>query len=513
MRKFLCFLLCCLAVFSALCPLPSGKAFAAEDLELNIMNWEEYIDEGDDETPSVIDSFIEYYKDKYGKTVTVNYSTQGTNENMYTELNVNKNHYDLVCPSEYMIQKMIKEDMLEPINRTSLNVDVYDSGVSPYIANLFKQITIDGKSLYDYACCYMWGTMGYVYNPLFVDQSDVEHWSAVWNEKYDNKCTIKDSVRDSYVLALGYSYSKQLLELADQWKKGEITAEEYNLQITEIFNKTDYQSLSLALDCLKVLNDSLYGYEVDSGKKDMAAGKIWINFAWSGDAVYALDYAEDPDMVGQSTAELYYTVPLEGSNIFFDGWVMPKGANVELAQEFINFIQRPDIALRNMWYIGYTTSIATEEIFDYLVDEEEGYGYREEDVTLIDGAYFVGEGEDLTEVFPVDLTYLFAREAGDSYVVYTDTLGRQFSAQYPDFDTVNRCTVMRHLSDSELTELNNIWADSKEGTSGTKGLYIAIAIAFGLIVFAAAAIWVDKTGILNRHGKKGYTVVKKEDIY
>ena len=525
---FLCSLLLIASFFPA-----QKTVHAAEVLELNIMNWEDYIDAGDDEEeiPSVIEAFKEYYKNKYGAEVKVNYSTQGTCENMYSELNLNPNHYDLVCPSEYMILKMLAEDMLEPIKRTQdVNVDVYDAGVSPYIANLFKSLTVNGKSLYDYAACYMWGTMGFVYNPNTVNPEDVKHWSAVWNSDYQNKCTIKDSVRDSYILAIGYVYAEELNNLAsdlaivkNNYLAGEVSkadydaaVSQYNKSITDIFNNVGDDSVTMVGEALKALNDSLYGYEVDSGKKDMAAGKIWINFAWSGDAVYALDFAEDPNEVGENTMELYYAVPEEGSNIFFDGWVMPKGADVALAQEFINFIQSPEIALRNMNYIGYTTAIATDEIFDYLIGED-GYAYGEDDVTERNGQYFVeyendnGEMEEV-EVFPVDLTYLFGRDEGDSYVAYTEVLGRQFSAQYPDFETVSRCTVMRNFTDEELERLNVMWADSKEGSSGTRGLYIAIFVTAGALLLAIGLIAVEKRGLFYRSGIKGYTVIKREEL-
>lgn len=525
---FLCSLLLIASFFPA-----QKTVHAAEVLELNIMNWEDYIDAGDDEEgiPSVIEAFEKEYEAKHKVDLKVNYSTQGTCENMYSELNLNPNHYDLVCPSEYMILKMLAEDMLEPIKRTKdVNVDVYDAGVSPYIANLFKSLTVNGKSLYDYAACYMWGTMGFVYNPNTVNPEDVKHWSAVWNSDYQNKCTIKDSVRDSYILAIGYVYAEELNNLAsdlaivkNNYLAGEVSkadydaaVSQYNKSITDIFNNVGDDSVTMVGEALKALNDSLYGYEVDSGKKDMAAGKIWINFAWSGDAVYALDFAEDPNEVGENTMELYYAVPEEGSNIFFDGWVMPKGADVALAQEFINFIQSPEIALRNMNYIGYTTAIATDEIFDYLIGED-GYAYGEDDVTERNGQYFVeyendnGEMEEV-EVFPVDLTYLFGRDEGDSYVAYTEVLGRQFSAQYPDFETVSRCTVMRNFTDEELERLNVMWANSKEGSSGTRGLYIAIFVTAGALLLAIGLIAVEKRGLFYRSGIKGYTVIKREEL-
>ena len=195
---------------------------------------------------------------------------------------------------------------------------------------------------------------------------------------------------------------------------------------------------------------------------------------------------------------------------------MPKGADVALAQEFINFVQRPDIALRNMNYIGYTTSVATDEIFEYLVGED-GYAYSQEDVKEIDGKFFVevenenGQMEDV-EVFPVDLSYLFARDENASYVAYTEVLGRQFSAQYPDYETVLRCTVMRNFNDEELKNLNEMWADAKEGNAGTQGLYIAILITVILLVVGALIIFIDKHGLLQRHGIKGYKVIKKEEL-
>ena len=526
------------------------KAKAAERV-LNVMSWEDYIwdsNENSDPKPALIRNFEDYYYRKTGEKVTVVYSTQGTCENMYTELKMNPN-YDLVCPSEYMIMKMMNEGMLEKLDRTKqskitrddgtnkIGVETYDASVSPYISKVFKSLELGGESVYDYACCYMWGTMGYVYNPEFVSEDDISHWSAVWNPAYKNKSTIKDSVRDSYILALGNAYSDELTDLADKYEKGALGADEYNAKLTEIFNRTDDKSLELTGKDLKDLKNLLYGYEVDSGKKDMAAGKIWINFAWSGDAVYSMDFAEDPEEVGENTAELNYCVPVEGSNIFFDGWVMPKGADVELAQAFVDYIQTPENAVLNMDFIGYTTSIATDEVLDYVMqtyglyrggDGETDLTYYSE-ITTDDGetdyetqtcsltvktdadgneTYFVGEGDDETEVFKVDLSYLFNIDGG--VVLYTDTLGRQFSAQYPDLDTVTRCTVMGHMDNDKLEKLNFMWAEAKEGNSDFMLLTVGIVIGV-LVLFVAGYLLIDR-GVFDRHGKKGYRLIKSEEI-
>lgn len=545
------------ATLTAVCPIVKPKKAEAATRVLNVMSWEDYIWDSNENSapkPALIRNFEDYYYKKTGERVTVVYSTRGTCEDMYTELKMNPN-YDLVCPSEYMIMKMMSEGLLEKFDRTKQSkvkrddgsfktgVETYDESVSPYIANVFKSLNINGESVYDYACCYMWGTMGYVYNPEFVSEGDISHWSAVWNPEYKNKSTIKDSVRDSYILALGNVYSDELLSLADKYKNGELSAENYNEKLTEIFNRTDEKSLEIAGKDLKDLKNLLFGYEVDSGKKDMAAGKIWINFAWSGDAVYSMDFAEDPEEVGENTAELNYCVPVEGSNIFFDGWVMPKGADVELAQAFIDYIETPENAVLNMDFIGYTTSIATEEVMDYVMQT---YGlYRGEpdcdgktatsltyysenldengeviDYTLEnceltvktdeDGneTYFISDGDEETEVFKVDLSYLFNVEGGA--VLYTDTLGRQFSAQYPDFETVTRCTVMGHLSNDKLERLNFMWAEAKEGNSDF--MLLAVGIVVGLIVlFVIGYVLVDR-GVFDRHGKKGYRLVLSEEI-
>ena len=187
----------------------------------------------------------------------------------------------------------------------------------------------------------------------------------------------------------------------------------------------DDETLSLVEHSLSVLKKNIYGFEVDSGKNDIVTGKVDINLAWSGDAVFSMNTAEEEDGV-----ILNYSIPEEGSNIWFDGWCMPKGANKELAYEFLNFISLPSIARLNMEFIGYTSFIAGDEILDMVWD-----WYGDE------------EGE-----YSVDLTYFFDGSLSDEYdtskmVVKTAELGRQFSAQYPSLDVVNRCAVMEDFGD------------------------------------------------------------------
>ena len=551
-----------------------GVSLGAEkDVEiLRVYNWEEYISESkEDESIDIITQFEKYCKERLNRNVKVEYSTFGTNENMYNELNLSKKKtasgvnysYDLVCPSEYMLLKMMREGMLEKLDMSK--VPNYAENASPYIQNLFKTLKNEGsdESLYDYAACYMWGTMGYVYNPEIVSDEDAFHWNLLWNDKYKGKGTIKDSVRDSYILAVGYCLEDELNGVLKDYEKDGDSAN-YNKRLTEIFNRTDDKTVDTVGKALTELKDKIYGYEVDSGKKEMAQGKIAINFAWSGDAVYTIDEAETPD-AGDNALYLKYAVPKEGSNIFFDGWAMPKGANVELAQEFINFIESPDNAVLNMDYIGYTPSIGGETMFENAIDwygatayapttevtkedvenmdeEEAKYYYVDKSGNVYESVYvgdyvdeatltFVSTAESplyelddkngLTEitapveVAPQDLTYFFKSGEDDenTYVVYyyPEEADRQLMAQYPDEKTVLRCTVMKCFTDDETRTLNNMWETAKVGNTSDLALIITLVIIALLVAAMVVVYQLYKKGVIFQpRAPKGYTFTRYE---
>lgn len=544
-----------------------------KDVEiLRVYNWEEYISESkEDESIDIITQFEKYCKETLNRNVKVEYSTFGTNENMYNELNLSKKKtasgvnysYDLVCPSEYMLLKMMREGMLEKLDMSK--VPNYAENASPYIQNLFKTLKNEGsdESLYDYAACYMWGTMGYVYNPEIVSDEDAFHWNLLWNDKYKGLGTIKDSVRDSYILAVGYCLEDELNGVLKDYEKDDDSAK-YNKRLTEIFNRTDDKTVDTVGKALTELKDKIYGYEVDSGKKEMAQGKIAINFAWSGDAVYTIDEAETPD-AGDNALYLKYAVPTEGSNIFFDGWAMPKGANVELAQEFINFIESPDNAVLNMDYIGYTPSIGGELMFENAIDwygatayapttevtkedvenmdeEEAEYYYVDKSGNVYESVYvgdyvneatltFVSTAEsplyelddenglteitDPVEVAPQDLTYFFksGKDDENTYVVYyyPEEADRQLMAQYPDEKTVLRCTVMKCFTDDETRTLNNMWETAKVGNTSDLALIITLVIIALLVVAMVVVYQLYKKGVIFQpRAPKGYTFTRYE---
>ncbi len=561
MKKFLSISLVAVlfAVVIGYCFLGSGGSQADGVRVLRVYNWEEYISEDDeDETLDVIAQFEKYYEETYGEKVAVEYSTFGTNENMYNELNLSKKtvdgktqySYDLVCPSEYMLLKMMSEDMLEELDHEKL--PNYMNNSSAYIRRLFKGLKTadESKTLYDYAACYMWGTMGFVINPEEgkVKAEDAKSWSLLWKDEYSGTATIKDSVRDSYIVALGYCYQEELLSLKAKFELGQLSDSEYNLALTEIYNRTDDKSIELSGKALTNLKDKLYGYEVDSGKKEMAQGKIWINFAWSGDAVYTMDVAEEDG------TELYYYVPEEGSNIFFDGWAMPKGADKELAQEFIDFLARPNNACLNMDYIGYSSSIAGDEMFENAVDWYGTYvlvesDFNSQDAFEIDGKFYeevyfgdisvgerealknadgtytlilpkydedygvIGASEETLELYATDLSYFFntAEDGNEEYVLWTDESDRQAFAQYPDFNTVSRCTVMKSFSDDEIRALNNMWETAKVGEVNLGLIFIVLGIIAVLIIASIVLLKLYKDGkIFQPKTPKGWKLISEE---
>ena len=548
-----------------------------EVIELNVYNWEDYICK--DENADLIAEFEDYASEKYGVKVKVNYSTFGTNENMYNELQLSKEEtengydygYDLVCPSDYMIQKMIREGMLEKLDRSLGNLDNYDTYSSKYILDLF-----DRNGWTDYACGYMYGTMGFVYNPEVLERNsggeyqsgDESHWDFPWKTYSKNLGTIKDSIRDTYALAIGKVCADELTTLGLKWKAGEFTDEEYQERLIAIFNRTDPETVQMVTEELIDLKGNVYGFEVDSGKRDMASGKIAINFAWSGDAVYTLDIADE------AGTELFYAVPEEGSNIWFDGWVMPKGANVLYAQEFINFLADPENAKVNMNYIGYTpvlagadmhenaiewygvyTLIETDDVegADY-VDEETGIAYYEyylqdliDEEIFTEGIEYIDEGVDeetgyhaLTVknikypiyddkdefiigfeedfdvyVYNYDVSFLLNTYDDDGEMfIWTDTLGRQLETQYPTKETVMRCAIMKDFPDEEMARLNDMWDEVKVSAIPTWLMIMIVGIIVLALILIPILSYLNKKGVhfhVKRKSKR-LTLVKREII-
>lgn len=410
---------------AALVAVPSAATFSGcgKSADLRIYNCYDYIDE------SLIDDFVSYYKDKTGKDIKVEYSCFDTPEDCYNSLKIDGSAYDLVCPSDYMIEKMARENMLEEI---TLPADgAYNKNVSSFIKNKFEEISWGDKSLSDYAAGYMWGTLGLVYNTKTVKSENMKSWSYLWKDEIKGRFTIKNSVRDTYFIGLAEYYKDKLEEY-----KAIADKTEYASKLKAAFNDTEEATVNAVKGILNDLKNRSKGLEVDSGKDDILKGNIDVYFAWSGDAVYAMDRGlydeEGNELAEDKKVYLDYSVPEEGSNVWFDGWCVPKGAaNKELALEFIDFISEPKNVIKNMEYIGYVSCIAGDDVFDWV---KETYGTEEGGNT--DLSYFFGNG---------------------NYSLTSDSLS--LFAQYPAKEVVDRCVVMNYFSDQANERITNMWID------------------------------------------------------
>ena len=479
-----------LSFFSFLFVSTPSKAFASDtDIKsgsqtIRIINVEDYIYEQDVESgydkEDLIIQFEQYAKEKGYKNARVIYESTDTNETMYNELLTGKNSYDLMCPSDYMIQKLIREGLLTKLDRTK--IPNYTKYASKYIASRLDNIQVKEELVKDYAIGYMWGTLGILFNPNFstftkrnmdMDKviSDMQYWTTLWNKDYKKTISIKDSVRDTYATGLLYAYNDEFVELKNKWENGELTDEEYNHQLNIIFNRCEDANINDVKNALNKLKKNIFGLEVDSGKEDIVTGKIGINLAWSGDAVYSMNQAEDPEQVSKPN-ELYYAIPETGANIWFDGWVMPKNnkrseAQNELAHMFLDFISDPENAAQNMDYIGYTSFIGGDDILDLvrswydarINDEGEFDEYLpiDDEWEVVDLSYFFSgtleEYDDSDATFYTEL-YLPYKSEGNVSV------GRQFFCQYPDEETIKRCAVMEDYKDQNSAVLR-MWEDFK----------------------------------------------------
>ena len=500
----------------------AGCTSEDETVVLRVSNWEEYIDLGDwgeDEAidianpytgedyimgvNSVVDDFTQWFNSQdYGFKVRVEYSTFGTNEDLYNQLNLG-DVYDLVCPSDYMIMKLLAQDAIQPFSDEFMDrsnpENYYINGVSEYIDgtedSIFGQYGWSGI-----AACYMWGTTGLVYNPEKIDEDgkDVQSWDMLVNPDYYKSVTIKDNVRDAYFAALSILREDQLNAInADE----NMSAAEKSKARSDLLNSTAPETIAEAEDLLKEIKQNVYSFETDSGKADMVTGKVIGNLQWSGDAVYIMDQADEED------TELWYSVPDSNTNLWFDGWVMLKDGiagnkqRQTAAEAFVNFLSRPDIAVRNMYYIGYTSSSASEQVFEYfdwcygvVTDPESEDYYEFDNVYVYDVSYFFGEDSYIyldMDLLNVEGAVQTNKYADDEYVAGypvfeggTVNKGRQAFGQYPTSDVIDRSVVMLDFGD-DLAAINQMWINVR--CLDVMDIPVSTVVIVAVIIVAVAA--------------------------
>ena len=384
---------------------------------LKVYNWADYIDE------SLLDEFVVWYKEQTGEEVEIIYQLFDINEVMLAKLEKGHEDFDVVCPSEYIIDRMLASDMLLPINRDFGTTPDYTRLVSPFFVEQLAKFDQDGKQANDYAVGYMWGTTGILYNPKYITDEEADSWGIIWDNRLDSKVLMKDAYRDIYGCMIMYARYQEILD-------GKVTRQ-------QLMNDTSDEAIDTVEVLLKSAKQNIAGWEVDFGKEMMTKEKAYINVSWSGDAVWAIEEAAAIGM------ELRYHVPREGSNVWFDGWVIPKYAvNTKAAAYFINFMCMPENALRNMDEIGYVSVVASPEILEAKIDSTlEEYS---------DLTYFFGEGADSV---PVD------------------------NIQYPDRTVIERAALMRDCG-NRTKSMIEMWSRVK-GDSLAPWVYIVIGVTFG----------------------------------
>ena len=406
--------------------LMSLSSFAADRAHtLKVYNWADYIDE------DVLNAFPAWYKEMTGEDVEIIYQTFDINESMLTEIEVGHEDYDVICPSEYIIERMLKANLLKKIDKNIIPAEQQNfDNVAPFVVDKFQQMS-ETENVSDYTVGYMWGTTGFIYNPKFVDREDLRSWGAILDPKFEGRIYMKDAFRDVYSVIVLYAYREEI-------ERGEVTRDDLVRNITP-------ERIARVEEILTAAKANIAGWEVDFGKEEMTKGKTWINLSWSGDAQWAIDEAAEMGI------ELDYVVPEEGSNVWFDGWCIPKYAvNTKAATWWINYMCLPENAIKNMDFIGYVSVIATPEVRAWVDDRQ-------------------------TWSQPLDLSYFFGETA---LAVYANPV------LYADKTIIDRCALMHDAGDMN-EELVKMWNRVKGDNLSPLMLGIIVVVVIAIALFIA----------------------------
>ena len=527
---------CALAPALAACNTSGGGIVSGGADTLVIYNWEDYIDTG------ILDEFAEYYHEVTGRKLDITYSTFDTNETMLTQVMRGETAVDVVCPSEYAIEKLMRagklanqKELAEKFSKDypgafdnisdSTHSGNVNATVLGKIGETFGAMEVGGEVLdmRDYMVPYMWGTLGLLYNTKIIteEQLDKYGWGLLWNEadipELENMILMKDSVRDSFAAVVFYMEEYDLLpdEVSETYGKpfDELT-------VNELINCTDAPLVAKAEELLTSQRERISGYEVDFGKDDMINEIVYLDLAWSGDALWAVEeseYYEDTD-----TYQLGYYVP-EKSNIWYDGWAVLKNSDSKLAaMMFIDYMCSPEAGARNSAYIGYTSAVDQElmrydkgaaqallkvEYLWYANEEEcsvwtdadgqlafyfewvKGEGYWldlfgreiEPDESALtplslqtdeEGYYLLPDG--MKDSYPLDKDYIVCP---DSISLFYDDEGR-----YPEI--TDNLGVMQDYGDAN-EDVVNMWQRAKAGAGVPNSLWWCL---FAILLFVGAIL-------------------------
>ena len=302
-----------LVIAALLCAVLLSGCGSSKTLTLNVYNWGEYISDGSEDTFDTIRAFEEWYEAEYGQKLKVNYDTYASNEDMYSKISSGAVSYDVIFPSDYMVARMIAEDMLQPLNFD--NIPNYE-----YIDESFRGLYYDPDDVYTVP--YTYGVVGIIYNANTVDEADVGDWDLLWNTKYAGDILQFNNSRDAFATA--------------QYKLG--------LDV----NDSSHANWDAALAELKTQAPLVKSYVMDEIYNMMESGEASIGAYYAGDYFTMLDAQAD-------NVDLQFYYP-ERTNYFVDAMCIPASAqNKELAEIFINYMLSAEPAIANAEYIYYAS--------------------------------------------------------------------------------------------------------------------------------------------------------------
>lgn len=434
-----------LALLVTGCANNANNQSSGDKILVHVLNAEDYID------VSLLDTFSEMVSEKDGKNVQIVYDTYDTNETMYNTIKTGKTSYDLICASDYMVQRLAREKAITRFDYDLLpNYSTYASEFlysrkddSGKLNNALINTDEGTYKLSEYFVGYMWGTLGVVYNPNFIlnkNRSIIENddrfkgmdddqikekiielfnsddgYSLFRDDILTGTQSIKDSMRDTYALGIFEVFKDYFLTTSDDYEARD-----------NHFNLCDDETINLVKDKLIELKGNIFGFEVDSGKNDIVTEKIGVNLAWSGDAVNSINrgyYADDDWTIpSENPVDLYYAIPSIGANVWSDGWCMPthddsyyQSDEYKYAMEFLDFLSNPENAVLNESYNGYTSYIGANDKTDdetskimlsyILYSYDLSDGDEDEDLSQYD-VYDITPFFDFEEEVTIDTTYV-----------------------------------------------------------------------------------------------------------
>lgn len=398
MKKFISSLL-----VLALCIVPLVTFSGCEQRSevLHILSQGEYME------PELYEDFKVWYKEKTGLNIRVEMADAEHNEFMFTEISGKKVKYDLMCPSDYMIEKMISKDLLEPINKERINIEEV---ILPTYLNKTREFDPELA----YSVPYMYGTFGIMYNYKLLGNEHLDSWASLFeaNPKFNGKTTMKKSTRDTYTAACMF-----LSPTLDGVDNG---TEAYQKKVQAVFDDTSAATIKNVENLLSSMVKNFGKWDNEDGKTAMAAEEFSAGLYWSCDAGFVMRDYEIDGTPFEGNKNLWYTIPKEGGNIYLDSFVIPKKAeNKAAAGYFLEYLCTKEVALMNSEYIGAVSPVKLA--YDELYEQYNAAGYSNEEK---------------------DKDSPFFNTSAEWKAMFIDMM-------FPSDETLNRCGMMRDYGKDE----------------------------------------------------------------